>query len=68
MWSRQGQQLSFDERDAFRWEVRDMHGVLGFVNADRAMSHPEVMWKRENANCEELDGEYKTVDEAFAAF
>lgn len=69
MWSHQGPQLSFDDRHAFRWEVRDQFGTrLGFINTDRAISHPELMWKRESANCEELEGEYKSVEEAFATF
>jgi hypothetical protein len=72
MYIHEGPQLSFDERHAFRYEVRDEQGaVVGFINTDRARSHPDVKWKRElliDGNIQHLDRTYKTVDDAFAAF
>lgn len=70
MWSGSGQQLvPDDDQHASRWEVRDGNGnVLGFIKPDRAMAHPEMMWMRESAEYVDLNGEYKTVEEAFAAF
>jgi len=48
MWSCNGFLSSRDERYAFRYKVRDESGdVRGFINADRARSHPGVMWKLE---------------------
>ena len=72
MWSHKGSQLSYAEQHAFRYEVRDERGtVIGFINTDRALSHPDVRWKRElfrDGEIQELGGDYKTIEEALAAF
>ena len=64
--------VPFDEQHAFRYEVRDNRGnVLGFINTDRALDHPEVKWELSllrNGRIEELDGAYETVQEAFKVF
>lgn len=69
MWSHQGPVLHTDDASAFRYEVREYGNLIGFITADRALSHPDVMW-----NCSHVGedrpfaDELKTVDEAFAAF
>jgi hypothetical protein len=69
MWSHQGPVLQTDDASAFRYEVREYGNLIGFITADCALSHPDVMW-----NCSHLGedrpfaDELKTVDEAFAAF
>jgi hypothetical protein len=72
MWSHQGPELSFAEQHAFRYEVRDERGdVTGFINADRARSHPDVHWIGEllrDGKIVKLAGVYRTVEEAIAAF
>jgi hypothetical protein len=72
MWIGEGRLLILDEQHAFRYEVRDERGtVIGFINTDRAMCHPDVKWQRSlfrDDDIEELDGEYQTVQEALAAF
>jgi hypothetical protein len=72
MWSHESPQLSFADEHAFRYEVRDERGeVIGFINTDRARSHPDVHWKRElfrDGRIEPASGTFKTVEEALAAF
>jgi hypothetical protein len=79
MWIHEGLQLSYDERHAFRYEVRERGSLIGFITTDRARSHPDVKWKCsrlrdgkiEPDGCyrsEELDGEYRTIEEALGAF
>jgi hypothetical protein len=70
-WTHDGPQLATDEQHAFRYEVRGANGVLGFINTDRARSHPDVRWTREllrDGKIEKVKGTYATVEEAFAAF
>jgi hypothetical protein len=70
-WTHDGPQLSTDEQHAFRYEVRDANGIVGFINTDRARSHPDVHWTREllrDGKIVRLDDSYATVEEAFAAF
>ena len=70
-WSHDGPQLSTDEQHAFRYEVRGANGVVGFINTDRARSHPDVHWMREllrDGKIEKVKGTYATVAEALAAF
>lgn len=70
-WTHDGPQLSMDEHHAFRYEVRDANGVVGFINTDRARSHPDVKWMREllrDGKIEKVNGTYATVEEALAAF
>ena len=72
MWSHEGAQLAMDEQHAFRYEVRDERGdVIGFINTDRARSHPDAHWKRElfrSGRIEPARGVFSTVAEALAAF
>jgi hypothetical protein len=72
MWTTEGTLAARDEQHAFRDEVREEHGdVIGFVNTDRARSHPDVHWKRElfrDGKIEPTSGTFRTVEEAFAAF
>jgi hypothetical protein len=45
--------------------------VVGFINTDRARSHPDVHWRREllrDGKIEKVKGTYATVEEALAAF
>lgn len=70
-WTHNGPQLSTDEQHAFRYEVRGANGVVGFINADRARSHPNVRWTQEllrDGKIEKVKGTYATVEEALAAF
>ncbi len=70
-WTHDGPQLSMNEQHAFRYEVRDANGVVGFINSDRARSHPDVHWMREllrDGKIEKVRGTYATVAEALAAF
>ena len=72
-WTHDGPQLSRDEQHAFRYEVRDANGVVGFINTDtdRARPHPEVRCVREllrEGKIEKLRGTYANVSEALAAF
>jgi hypothetical protein len=71
MWTHEGSQLSHDEQHAFRYEVREHGGVIGFITADRARPTPCVRWKRSvqrDGRIEEIDGDFQTVEEALAAF
>jgi hypothetical protein len=71
MWSAEGPCLSHDVKDAFRFEVRERGVVIGFITVDRALRHPEAMWKRSrfrDGKIEELEGQYRTVEEALATF
>jgi hypothetical protein len=70
-WTHEGSRLSHDEQHAFRYEVRENGKVIGFITTDRARQHPDVKWKRSvwrDDRIEDLDGDYQTVGEAFAAF
>jgi hypothetical protein len=68
-WDGKGPRLVSDEQLARRYEVRDTRGtVVGFIQADRARSHPHVMWQRQNSDLEILHGQYKTVEAALSAF
>jgi hypothetical protein len=70
-WIHDGPQLSTDEQHAFRYEVRGANGVVGFIDTDRARSHPDVHWTREllrDGKIEKVKGTYATVEEALAAF
>ena len=64
--------MSEDEQHALRYEVRKYEKLIGFITADRARLHPDVKWKRslmhDDNSIEDLDGDYQTVEEAFAAF
>ena len=67
-----GEQLSYDKRDAFLYEVRDRGLTVGFITADRALHHPSgARWKVSRYRDDEiqrLGGSYATVEEALAAF
>jgi len=69
MFSNQGPVLHTDDKSTFRYEVREYGNLIGFITADRSISHPDVMW-----DCSQVGEdrpfaiEQKTVDEAFAAF
>ncbi|MGA2002411.1 MAG: hypothetical protein ABSG70_03460 [Terriglobales bacterium] len=71
MWTHDGGQLQHDEQHAFRYEVQDHGNVIGFITADRDRRHPDVRWKP-SAFCGggtvELDGSYRTAEEALTAF
>ncbi len=70
-WTHDGPQLQIDEQHAFRYEVRNASGVVGFIAADRARWHPDVRWRREvfkNGKIEDSQGTYVTVEEALGAF
>ena len=70
-WENQGPILQTDGEHANRYEVREYGNLIGYITADRPLSHLDVQWKREL--CEghktiELDGTYQTKEEALAAF
>jgi hypothetical protein len=68
-WSTQVPIVQDDEGHAFRYEVREYGKLIGYITADRARSHPDVKWKNSRVGeTEEFHEEYRTVEEAFAAF
>jgi hypothetical protein len=71
-WSNDGPRMLLDDQHAVRYEVRKYEKLIGFITTDRAWQHPDVKWKRsvlhDDNSIEDLDGNYQTVEEAFAAF
>jgi hypothetical protein len=56
----------------FRYEVHDDRGNdVGFITADRAMSHPALRWQISQVNdlfgISDLIGDYASVKDALAA-
>lgn len=69
MWSTQGTVLDTSDRAAFRYEVREYGNLIGFITADRALFHPDVMWDCSHVGEDRpFASERKSVDEALAAF
>jgi len=70
-WTHDGPRLSTDEQHAFRYEVRDINGVVGFITTDRARFHPDVHWTREllrEGRIVKLGDVHATVEDALSAF
>lgn len=71
MWTHEGGPLRSDEQHAFRYRVIADGEVIGYITADRARSHPGVMWRRsllQSGRAEELTPRYRTIEEALVAF
>jgi hypothetical protein len=70
-WTHDGPQFSTDEQHACRYQVRDVKGVVGFINTDRARSHPDVQWTMEllrDGKIQRIKGRYATVEDALDVF
>jgi hypothetical protein len=72
MWITDGPALDHSEKTCFRYEVRDDRGNnVGFITADRAMSHPkpcwQISWVGQDGSIGEQTGEYATVEDALSA-
>jgi hypothetical protein len=53
------------------YEVKENGNLIGLIQPDRSLSHPDVRWKCSifrNGKEEELPGEYGTSEEAKGAF
>lgn len=68
-WMHDGAELApHDRKHTCEWRVLERGDVRGLIIPDRGFSHPQMMWKRVSARHDDIDGDYKTVEEAFAAF
>jgi hypothetical protein len=69
MWSHQGAQLHSDDEHAFRYKVSERGNLIGDITANRSLNHPDVKWKCSLVgHTKAFAGEFKTVQEALAAF
>jgi hypothetical protein len=69
MWSHQGSQLHSDDEHAFRYKVKEAGELIGYITADRSLNHPDVRWECSRVGQKKAFAhDYKTVEEALAAF
>ncbi len=72
MWIQDGFAIDHSEKTCFRYEVHDERGNnVGFITADRAMSHPALRWQISQVNdifgISDLMGDYASVKDALVA-
>ena len=68
-WSHDGPTLQHDEDHAFQYEVREFGSLIGWITADRARSHPGMMWEcKRVGESKPFACDFKSVQEALTAF